>query len=174
MRFVAFGLGLISGGLAVGAVLWFAGALLAWIPGGILIACAIAIGTLALLKDLGWLEVRLPENARQVPIDVMYRDPRITLVQFGFELGTGARTFVTAAAPYSVAATVVALHPPIGQVAIAGAAFGAGRLCMALMREVSRDADAWDSAFAARSRLVASLASLTALGVLAWLVAYSV
>ena len=62
-----------------------------------LIAC---LAILMLARDAGYVQLRLPENRRLIPIEVFYPDERSGSIQFGFELGTGVRTYLSASAPY--------------------------------------------------------------------------
>jgi hypothetical protein len=101
---------------------------------------------------------------------VLYRDHFSAGLQFGFELGTGMRTFVTATAPYVVgcALLLVVASPPTAFVI--GIAFGAGRFLMPLARYFSVSEDIWDEALARSGIwLLPALSVLSALliGVLA-------
>jgi hypothetical protein len=73
------------------------------------------------------LGLPLPQNRRQVPRDIFGKGPLRAGLQFGFEMGTGARTYVTSVAPYAVAAGVLLLAPPFNHALLAGVGFGLGR-----------------------------------------------
>ena len=109
-----------------------------------LIVAAVAI--LLLLRDCRVLKYQLPENRRQVP-QTIYRLPS-TLGDFvfGFELGTGVRTFVPASAPYLGCLTVVLFAQSIYPGIISGSAFGLSRGLVAVDRIVRRNRGRWDEA----------------------------
>lgn len=62
---------------------------------------------------------------------------------FGFELGTGARTFVPASAPYAVALTVIVMAEAVPAM-IVGAGFGLGRGLVVVDRVLHKDRNEWD------------------------------
>ena len=47
--------------------------------------------------------------------------------RFGFELGTGVRTYIPSTAPYILLLVIVATNPPLGLALAAGLGFGVGR-----------------------------------------------
>ena len=49
------------------------------------------------------------------------------VLQFGYEIGTGARTFLPTAAPHVIAAYLVFAVPTLSGAVLLGAAFGVGR-----------------------------------------------
>lgn len=100
-----------------------------------------AVATLA--RDYGLVRFRLPQKERQVPQEIVRLGPGGASLQFGFELGTGMRTYLTAATPYAVAAAILLLGDPlIGM--LAGGSFGVGRALMPLLRHASGDRRTWD------------------------------
>jgi len=119
------------------------------------IASSLAVGTALLFMgiDFGWLRLHLPQNARQVPQSVVLRGPHTGAFQFGFELGTGMRAYLTTAAPYALVVGAVFIAAP-AEAILAGAAFGAGRATMTLTRFASGNRDAWDELLAQRLRLI--------------------
>lgn len=92
--------------------------------------------------------VPLPQNGRQVPSSVIFDGGRLGAVRFGFEMGTGLRTFMTSSLPH-LAALTVALFAAWPYALLTGAAFGAGRAVMPLVRMASGDAPRWDARFLA-------------------------
>lgn len=89
-------------------------------------AVAITAALLGVARDAGLVTLRLPQNARQVPQDVLQRDLVRGALQFGFELGTGVRTYVSASLPY-VAALAVLLANDVGTALLTGLGFALGR-----------------------------------------------
>jgi hypothetical protein len=146
---------------AVGA--WVASGFLGWLPEPPRLLLLLAVALLLLVHQSGLVRVRLPQNARQVPQSVYTRHPVVANLQFGFEMGTGMRTLVTAVAPYLVL-TLMLLFPPAGLTAlVTGAAFGGTRGLVPMLWSMSADAPAtrrrWDDLFA-RSRVMIGWASL--------------
>jgi hypothetical protein len=79
--------------------------------------------------------------------------------QFGFELGTGARTHVTATAPYIVAAAIILHFASLSAAIGAGLGFGTGRALMPSLRLMSRAEDQWDSMLGHRIRWIVPASS---------------
>ncbi|MFJ7418870.1 hypothetical protein ACIQXD_09635 [Streptomyces uncialis] len=108
------------------------------------------------------LPFRMPQNARLVPSDIVVRTDGTGALQFGFEMGTGMRTFVPSHLPYACIALLVLVGPwwatPLG-----GLAFALGRALMVRSAVRSGDASKWDNAFAARRRPILLLCWTTAL-----------
>lgn len=94
-------------------------------------------------RDAGLISLRLPQNARQVPQDVLQRDLVRGALQFGFELGTGVRTYVSASLPY-VAAIAVLLAGEMDVALLAGVGFALGRAATPALRFASRAGEDWD------------------------------
>ena len=112
---------------------------------GFAVAGVIALSFIALLRDLGITRFWMPENRRQVRQTVLRLRPLVGDAMFGFELGTGARTFVPATAPYLVAAAVLTLGDGIMPGLATGVGFGLDRGLVVVDRMLRRDRDRWDS-----------------------------
>lgn len=142
-------LGPLCGGLVLGGVVsalgfWLLSGLAApvWAPVRIgLIAVLVCAAVTDDTLRLGW---RWPQNARQVPQRIRYREQTMAMVQFGFELGTGMRTFVTSAAPYVLIGVLVLAGPSIVEALTIGAGFGAGRALMPVLRTWHHAPGDWD------------------------------
>lgn len=116
-----------------------------WRYGAVLV-----IATTAILRDAGLVRIPMPQNARQVPQEVFQRNLLRGSAQFGFELGTGVRTYVSSSAPYVVAAAVLlTVESPLAAL-LTGLGFGAGRAATPLMRVASADPPQWDARLAER------------------------
>ncbi|MFG1952048.1 hypothetical protein [Micromonospora sp. NPDC048830] len=117
-------------------------------------AAVVAVAVLGLLREVGLVPIRLPQNARQIPQDVLQRNVRRGALQFGLELGTGLRTYVSASAPYVLAAALLLggqrLHVPL----LAGLGFGLGRALTPLARRAAGDGDRWDEDLRVRLRTI--------------------
>jgi len=132
--FIAFAGGSILGGITSGLVLWLGGALLAWIPTVVAATAIAAAGVLAVLRDVDLLDFPLPENRRQIPRQIFSQPPLRASLKFGFELGTGARTYVSATAPYVLAIALLLGGGSLGLPLFAGVGFGLGRTSMLAQR----------------------------------------
>lgn len=163
-----FTLGLLAGGTLTSAVLWLLSGLTAPLPAAVRTGAIIGVAALGVARDAGWVRVPLPQNARQIPQEVLRRRVRLGTLQFGFELGTGVRTYVSASAPYVLALSLPLSHQGPVATILTGAAFGAGRAITATARYVSRD-EQWDERRVLRMPFLAiatGLAILIALAVL--------
>lgn len=83
--------------------------------------------SVAALRDRGTVSFALPQRQRLIPQTVLRRGTVIGPAQFGFELGTGVRTYVTSTAPYLLATSVVVAAPRYTAVLVAAAGFAFGR-----------------------------------------------
>jgi hypothetical protein len=83
------------------------------------------------LRDLGVLTFTLPENRRLVPESVLRLGRHIGPLQFGLEMGTGARTYLPSGLPYAGAVAVL-LIATVPAALCAGIGFGLGRAMMTM------------------------------------------
>ncbi|MBW6439194.1 hypothetical protein KZ829_36260 [Actinoplanes hulinensis] len=136
-------------------------------------ARVVALCTVVLLAigcDTKVVPFRLPQNGRQVPSDIIVRQDGTGALQFGFEMGTGLRTFVPTHLPYVLVA-VALFAAPWWAAPVLGASFGLGRTFMVHSAVRSGNATAWDRRFATnRTVIVAACWAATAMGltVLIW------
>lgn len=105
---------------------------------------------------MGWYRLRLPQNRRQVPVWIVREGNRAGALQFGYEMGTGLRTFMTSGLPHLALLSVLLLGS-WWQPLACGAAFGAGRAAMTLTRYHHGDADHWDARLAASAQPIRRL-----------------
>ncbi|SEG80464.1 hypothetical protein SAMN04489712_11386 [Thermomonospora echinospora] len=160
-----FTAGLLLGGVLSASVVWLLSGLSEPIPADGRWAAALAVAVLGLLREFGVLPLRLPQNARQIPQDVLQRRPRLGTLQFGFELGTGVRTYVTSAVPYVAALGLLLVHPSPAMAAATGLGFGAGRALTAAFHLWSRDED-WNARASTRMPWLPRLAAVAVLAAL--------
>jgi hypothetical protein len=158
---------LIAGGMLSGLVLGLLSGLSAPLPTPWRFAAIVAVAVLGLLRELGLVPIRLPQNARQVPQDVLQRDLRRGALQFGFELGTGVRTYVSASAPYVLAIAILLGGQHLLAAMLAGVGFGVGRALTPLVRRAAGTGDSWDADLQVR------LATMTATGCAVLVAAFS-
>ncbi len=71
--------------------------------------------------------IDLPESRRQIPAEVFGGSLVKGAHRFGFELGTGVRTYVPAAAPYILLFAVLMTHTTLANAVLVGLGFGLGR-----------------------------------------------
>ena len=109
-------------------------------------AGVVVLFCVALARDLGVVGFWMPENRRQVRQTVLRLRPVVGDLIFGFELGTGARMFVPATAPYLVAVAVIVVADGLIPGLAAGAGFGLGRGLVVVDRMLHRDRERWDQA----------------------------
>ncbi|MGS2616142.1 hypothetical protein ACVCAH_16710 [Micromonospora sp. LZ34] len=147
-------LGLLAGGLLSGVVLGLLSGLSAPLPAPWRYAAIVAVALLGVLRETRVVTITLPQNARQVPQDVLRRSPRLGALRFGFELGTGVRTYVSATAPYVLAVAVLLGGQRLEVAALTGVGFGAGRAATPLIRRASGAVEGWDADLGARLRVI--------------------
>ncbi|GAA3015102.1 hypothetical protein [Actinokineospora diospyrosa] len=153
----AFRVGLLLGGAITATVLVVVGSLArAPLPWWARWALVGAVLVLVALNELRVIDVRLPENRRLVPEGVFRLGRHLGPLQFGIEMGTGARTYLPSGLPY-IAATAVLLTASVPQALVAGAAFGFGRALMTTAN-LNHPGD-WDALWARHARLTAALLS---------------
>ncbi|BCL12306.1 hypothetical protein [Micromonospora sagamiensis] len=124
------------------------------LPAHVRYAGVVAVAVVGLFRELGLVSLRLPQNARQVPQDVLQRSPRRGALQFGFELGTGVRTYVSASAPYVLAAALLLVGQRLEVAVLAGVGFGVGRALTPLTRRAAGSGDRWDAELRVRLRTI--------------------
>lgn len=146
---LAFCAGLVCGGALTALVLVVAGSLLrAPLPGAVRWAVVAAAVGAVLLRETGVWAFRLPENRRLVPETVFRLGRHLGPLQFGFEMGTGVRTYLPSSLPYA-AAVAVALTAPLPAALAAGAGFGLGRALMTTANLRYDPDGGWDQAWLA-------------------------
>jgi len=145
-------LGLVLGGSVSALLFWLLSGLAQplWPPVRVVLLAAVVVAAVAdEAFGLGW---RWPQNARQVPQAIRRRVPALGLLQFGFELGTGLRTFVTSRAPYVVVALLLLAGLSFVEALALGAGFGVGRALMPATRAWHASTGGWDRRLERASR----------------------
>lgn len=162
-------MGLAAGGVGTATFAWVISGLFRWVPSRWVATILVAFGALVVLRDLKIISFRLPQNSRQVPRDVFQKGVIRAAVRFGFELGTGVRTYLSAGAPYVLALALVLADGGLLMAFAAGVGFGLGRAAMPLFRSWSEDADNWDRLAEQRLRWIVPTSSFGVTVVLPWL-----
>lgn len=130
-------------------------------PEGVRALLLVGTALVILAIEMGWFRLALPQNRRQVPAWVIQDGSRSGALQFGYELGTGLRTYVPSSFPH-LALVAVLLHAGWAQGLVAGMAFGLGRAAMTLARHYHWDSDEWDNGLVRNRRLVRALLGIAA------------
>lgn len=160
------------GGALAGATLT---ALAAWLLGGfaqpldeapraaLLVAGALVVWAAKHGPLAGSL--RLPEARRQIPFEVFTGGVVRGAWRFGFEMGTGVRTYVPSWAPYVLVLALLLARPTLGEALAAAAGFGLGRAVPLLvhLRPEERAAVSRDFLRGADHRLAHAAAGLVVL-----------
>ncbi len=159
---LALGIGLVSGGIVTAALAWILSGLFDWIPpvaaSYVVVAAAVAV----VLRDWHLLDIPLPQRHWQVPRSILDRAPPRAALGFGFELGLGFRTYLSASAPYLLLLGLMLLADPLHLYLLAGAAFGLGRFAMATGRYFGPAGATWGSLLNARAPLIRSATAAVA------------
>lgn len=134
--------GLISGGTVTGAVTGAFGGLLSPLDSHLRTAVFLAVATTLALRDFDVFPFPLPQNARLIPREIEHRGPFVSSFQFGFEMGTGVRSFVSSSSPYLLVAALILLGDPLIGL-LSGVSFGIGRAAMPIFRSGAGEAH-WD------------------------------
>lgn len=131
-------------------------------------ARAAVVGAAALVvlaREAGLVAFRVPENGRLVPEDVQHRREWGAL-QFGFEMGTGMRTYSPSALPHLALLAVVLVVPFAAAPAVA-AGFAAGRFVQPLLSNAWSDDGGWAAVWDRAQHRVRAVLALAATGALA-------
>jgi hypothetical protein len=150
----AFCVGLMLGALTTATVLLAAGSLVRLVAAPVLWRWAmLATFTALLLRELGFVRFWLPQNKRLVPEHLDRNGRFFGPLQFGFEMGTSARTYTPSALPHAAALAVALLAGLPATVAV-GLGFGLGRSAMTLGNLRYSQDNTWDLAWLDHERLI--------------------
>jgi hypothetical protein len=168
---LAFTSGLVLGGILTAALVWVAGGLVRPLLGQAGAAALVAASLVLLAREMGVLRFKLPERASQIPQSVFALGPVQSSFRFGFGLGTGARTHMTASLPYLALVGVAVLAEQAPVALLAGMGFGLGRAILAWTLALSPRSVGWEEDLARHSRLLRVLLAASAAAaslILAW------
>lgn len=100
-------------------------------------------------------------SARTNPTSIFGLGPRLGSFVFGFEMGTGVRTYLPSSAAHVLLAGLLLVGVDAGTFAIAAVGFGAGRAAMPVFRYLSGEVDhVWDERLVRRLDLLVPLATV--------------
>jgi hypothetical protein len=119
--------GAVLGALAAVVVLWTLSMLVAPVPSSIRRAIVLVLAVVSLLRDIGPLRFRLPERRSLIPQAVVTKGFPRSHLQFGFEMGTGVRTFLPTSGAHLLAASAVLLRPDVSGLLAVAVGFGVVR-----------------------------------------------
>lgn len=162
-----FCVGLVLGAVLSALVLWVVSGLATPVPEPVRYGVVVALAVAGVARDAGWVSFPLPQNARQVPQNVLSDHVARGSLQFGFEMGTGVRTYVSATVPYVLAAALLLTAPDLGTAIATGAGFGLGRGLTPSARYASTDGEEWDDVLHTHLRTIKTAAGTAVTATLA-------
>jgi hypothetical protein len=163
-----FTIGLLLGGALAAGVLWLLSGLTEPVPQTGRVIAVLSLAAFGTLREFGVLRLELPQNARQIPQEILQRRLRLGALQFGFELGTGVRTYLSSTTPYILAVGLLLTLPGLVATVSAGLAFGLGRALTPTLSIAGLDRS-WDHRRMSRIAWItrgSALAVFVALGLL--------
>ena len=113
---------------------------------------------------------RMPQNRRIIAQEISTIRPNLASFQFGFELGTGVRTYLPSTLPIAGLAFLL-LFGCLSCGIVVGIGFGTGRAAMPVARNRGGDGIRWDQAFEKllpATRLILTASSVSATLTIAW------
>lgn len=122
----------------------------------------LAAASVVLVVNLVGLGNRLPQNRRLVPASVLGKATTAPALQFGFEMGTGLRTFSPSGLPLAAALVGMASGSLLAGLVV-WLGFGIGRAAYAIGRNLAREPERVDRVLSSLAdrvvpRAVASMA----------------
>ncbi|MEQ4205600.1 hypothetical protein ABN028_05165 [Actinopolymorpha sp. B17G11] len=129
------------------------------LPVRLAVGVVLTVFVVIALQEFGIFRLRLPQNARQVPESISADGARYGALHFGFEMGSGVRTYMTSGLPHVLAAGVL-LVAGWPAALLAGVGFGAGRALMVLSRHAYGDDGRWDQSLARYDTSIRALMTL--------------
>jgi hypothetical protein len=152
---VAFCVGLVAGGVLSATVLVVVGSLVRVpVPTWARLVMLGGALTVIMLREVRVVSFALPESRRLVPETVFRLGRHLGPLQFGLEMGTGARTYLPSGLPY-VAGCAVLLLASVPAALCLGAGFGLGRALMTTSNLRYGDDGSWNEAWLTHGRLLA-------------------
>ena len=157
----AYAAGTIGGALVTTLALWTLSGFAAPLPPAArfaLLAAGIACVWMIKAGPLAPF-ISLPEARRQIPASIFHGSLVRGAFRFGFELGTGVRTYVPAVAPYALALVLVLGRPALGIAILAALGFGLGRAIPLAVHLLARERRLSGSPIARGAEILGSVAS---------------
>jgi sulfite exporter TauE/SafE len=153
---------MLAGGASTGLLAVVVGSLARPLaPGAVISTVFLIVAGVILFGEIVLGGLTLPQNRRQVPPWIVRDGTRMGPLQFGYELGTGLRSYVPSSLPH-LALVAVLLQATWAQGLIAGLAFGSGRAAMTLARYHHGDTEEWDRGLVRRRRPIRLILGISA------------
>jgi hypothetical protein len=145
---LAYWLGATAGAITSAVALWVIGGFFSVLnrPLRLTLLSLGAITIWALKRGAFGPHWRLPEARRQIPAEIFGGDLIRGAIRFGFEMGTGARTFSPSPAPYLLALVILVAGLSLGQALLLGIGFGLGRAAPLLAGVARKDGQSFNVA----------------------------
>jgi hypothetical protein len=132
------------------------GELVSPLPSELRSRLAVVVGILlAFVEFIGWSE-HLPQRRQLVQATIISRPPSAGALQFGFEMGTGYRTYSPSSSPLIAGIGVILIGGMVPGL-LAGAGFAGGRTLVPLLRPVGARPTRWDDQMLRWSWLVSAI-----------------
>jgi hypothetical protein len=151
-----FVLGLLLGAVVTGVISGAVGGLLSPLPAGFRLITLAGLLAVILPFELAGRPLSLPQNRRAIPQTIIPRPHPDGPLQFGFEMGTGLRTFMPTALPHALLVTVLLAGDPVTGL-LAGVGFAVGRAMMPMTRARHPRPATWDEILLHRLSLIGRL-----------------
>ena len=121
--------GTASGALVTAISAWVLSGFLAPVPQRARLVILVLSAAVVWLAKEGPLKgrIHLPEAKRQIPAEVFGHGLLKGAYRFGFELGTGVRTYLPSPAPYLIALVILFGSVTLGGALLIGLGYGLGR-----------------------------------------------
>ncbi|MFN2556489.1 MAG: hypothetical protein ABR592_06365 [Nitriliruptorales bacterium] len=138
--------GLLAGALTTAALLLVVNGLFSPLPLPLRSSLFLGVAVLALLREFGVDAIPLPQPQRQVPREVFAAGLARGSLRFGFELGLGFRTYISASSTYVLASGIALLRFEPMTAFAAACGFALGRAAPSWTRYWNGREEAWDEA----------------------------
>jgi hypothetical protein len=112
------------------------------------------------MRDFKLVNFNLPENRRLVPERVFEQGFGRGALQFGIEMGTGARTYVPSTTPYVLVVALALLSGGFASIAAASLGFALGRAGVPWIRTLVLHPLEWERRSAIASEVVIRVAAV--------------
>jgi hypothetical protein len=148
--------GLFVGALMSGTIVGAMAGVLSIVPRSGRLGAGLLVLSVILVAELLGRPLRLPQSHRAVPQVVIPEARAQGALQFGFEMGTGVRTFMPTGLPHALVIGVLVSGEVLPGL-LAGVGFATGRAAMTLLRSASGAPSVWDAALRTNLRRIGQL-----------------
>lgn len=138
-----FTTGLLLGAVVTTSFLWLMSGIGTGLSEAVVMTLVFVAAALVVFRDFGLVKLAIPGPRRQVPSSVFRLGLNRAALIFGFEMGTGVRTYITGTVPYLAALVIVLMGQDLLDAIAVGLGFAMGRAFIPFWRVSSRDRDRW-------------------------------